>query len=277
MSLAGIQTTNILPFNARQLFIHQRTQDIRQLDQALRNDDLAGAQQAYASLLALAQQSSGNSSSDSNAAAALFRNPKAATDFAALGQALQAGDLAGAQEAFAAFRQDARNGRAQSAQQPAANPATPEIVINLSGILPSNTGASQSGATSSSNTSGNTAADGSGSSSGSTTATTGQTGSQTSSFPEIVLNLFGGNGSFAGPEIIFNFGSNNAAPTPAPSSSDQQTSTNSAQSAQGPEIVFNLANSGVSEIDLNLGGSNPGLVLKFAPQPSSSSSLNVVA
>jgi hypothetical protein len=276
MSVAGIQATNILPFNAQQLFIHQRSQDIRQLDQALHHDDLAGAQQAYASLLALAQQSSGTSSSDSNAAAALFRNPKVANDFAALGQALQAGDLAGAQQAFAAFRQDARNGRAQSRQQPAPNTANPEIVINLSGILPSNTGASQPAAPSSSNTSGNAAGDASGSSSGSTTATTGQTGSQTGSLPEIVLNLFGGNGSFAGPEIIFNFGSNNAAPPPAPSSSDQQ-STNNSQSPQSPEIVFNLANSGVSEIDLNLGGSNPGLVLKFAQQPSSSANLNVVA
>lgn len=274
MALAGIQTTNILPFNARQILIHQRSQDIRQLDQALRNDDLAGAQQAYASLLGLAQQNSGTSSSDSNVAATLFRNPKVANDFAALGQALQAGDLAGAQQAFATFRQDARGGR----QQPVANNTLPEIVINLSGILPSNTSASQSGTTSSSNTSTSAAASDSSSSSGSTTATTGQAAPPASSLPEIVLNLFGGNGSFAGPEIIFNFGGNSAPPAPAPSSSDQQTSANNTPSAQSPEIVFNLANSGVSEIDLNLGGSNPGLVLKFAPQPTSSgNALNVVA
>ena len=281
MSLAGIQTTNILPFNDRQAFFHQRGQDIRQLGQALNSGDLAGAQQAYSALLALAQQNgasnAANANATANATAGPFRNPKIASDFAALGQALQAGDLAAAQQAFATFRHDLRSGRSQNGASQSANSTLPEIVINISGFLPDNSGSNPAANSPAPSTS--APADSSSSSSSSASATTAQASSTTSA-PEIVLNLFGGNGSFAGPEIIFNFGNNSATspnPVPAPSSSGQQTAPSNTQNSQNPEIVFNLANSGVSEIDVNLGGSNPGLVLKFAPAQSSSGNLNVVA
>ena len=275
MSLAGVQLSNILPFNDRQAFFQQRGQDIRQLGRALNSGDLAGAQQAYSSLLALARQNGAPDGASGNVPAGLFRNPKVASDFAALGQALQAGDLAAAQQAFASFRQDLRSGRHQNGAQQPANSTIPEIIINLSGILPDNSGASQSSPPATAPTS-STNTDTSASDSSPSSSTTTPAATSTSTLPEIVLNLFGGNGAFAGPEIVFNFGSsgtNGSGSAPAQSSSG----TGDTQSSQNPEIVFNLANSGVSEIDLNLGGSNPGLVLKFASQPTSSSNLNVVA
>jgi hypothetical protein len=271
MSVAGIQTANILPFNDRQVFFQQRGQDIRQLGRRTAAIWRAHSRHIPACVGAAKWRSE---QCYANVAAGPFRNPKVAIDFAALGQALQAGDLAVAQQAFATFRQDLRSGRHQNGAQQPANSTLPEIVINLRGILPNNS--SNNTAASSS---GSTPTDASSSSSGSTSGTTGQTASSTSAPPEIVLNVFGGNGSFAGPEIIFNFGNNGAnssTPVPAPSSSDQRTGASSTQNSQNPEIIFNLANSGVSEIDLNLGGSNPGLVLKLASQPSSSGSLNVI-
>jgi hypothetical protein len=67
------------------------------------------------------------------------QNSQLAQDFSAVGQALQSGDLAGAQQAFASFRQDVQaalsaRGQHQQNRGSANNTnagSTPEIILNL--------------------------------------------------------------------------------------------------------------------------------------------------
>src|SRR5262249_20077881 len=79
----------------------------------------------------------------------------------------------------------------------------------------------------------------------------------------------------AGPEIIFNFGNNGAnssTTVPAPSSSDQQTGASSTQNSQTQKSfsIWRIAEYRKSILIW------AALVLKFASQPSSSGSLNVI-
>jgi len=280
MSLAGITTPNLSPLSATQDFFHQRQQDIRQLSQSLKAGDLSGAQNAYKALVALAGSrpgaSASNSGSNQNLAASPFRNSQVASDFTALGQALQAGDLAGAQQAFATFRQDLNTAnRAHGSDRQAG----PEIIINLSGLAGSNS-TQATGTSSSSNSSSATPppAD-------ATSGTQTPAAATPSALPEIVLNFAGGNGASAGPEIILNFqgaGANGTGTTTTSSGSTGTASGStgdvSANSSSGQNIVLNLANSGVSEIDLNLGGTNPELVLNFSgAQQSFNGKIDIVA
>jgi soluble cytochrome b562 len=83
--------------------------DFKALGQALQSGDLAGAQQAYATLqqdLQTAEQPAAGSSGSTSAAAS--GAGKLAQDFGALGQALQSGNLADAQHAYATVQQDAQ-------------------------------------------------------------------------------------------------------------------------------------------------------------------------
>ena len=169
--------------------------------------------------------------SSANSNSGPFRNPKLAQDFNNLGQALQSGDLAGAQQAFATLQQDIQASRRghghhlgggnnqNSSQAPSAN-ATPEIVINLSHgdsngeQIVINLGALSSSATSGSNplstpapatgdsagpTSNPTSssAGGASASGASSSATAGASG-QNSALEQIILNLSNG----GGPETI---------------------------------------------------------------------------
>ena len=104
--------------------IQQGRQDLRQLSNSLKSGDLTAAQQAFADLrqvtpgfgstdtatgpadavAAAASESGANSA----AAAAAAKDPREVvkSDVAALGTALQSGDLAGAKTAFAKLQQD---------------------------------------------------------------------------------------------------------------------------------------------------------------------------
>lgn len=75
-------------------FHQNRSNDLKQLGQALQSGDLNAAQQAFDALTAL-----GQGGPFSNAEP--FRRSDRVTDFNAIGQALQSGDLNGAQSAFA--------------------------------------------------------------------------------------------------------------------------------------------------------------------------------
>jgi hypothetical protein len=88
---------------------------------------LAKAQVAYNNITALGQGgpfASGNS----------FRSSQREQDFTAIGQALQSGDLAGAQQAFAALKGTSHGGAQVDppAAPAAASSGGPEIVLNLS-------------------------------------------------------------------------------------------------------------------------------------------------
>ncbi|MGH9498842.1 MAG: hypothetical protein ACRD3L_06835 [Terriglobales bacterium] len=94
MSVTSISSTTPPPASA----ISRRFQEDtvgRQLELALQSGDLAGAQQAYNTLAAFGPNHSGP-----------FVNPSLAKQFAALGQALQAGDLGTAQQVNAQLGTD---------------------------------------------------------------------------------------------------------------------------------------------------------------------------
>lgn len=94
----------------------------RQLEQALQSGDLAAATQAYDKLAAFGPNNSGP-----------FVDPSLASQFAALGQDLQAGNLGAAQQGIAQLgtnllqhdaqivQRDYRNGNLQAAQQAVTN------------------------------------------------------------------------------------------------------------------------------------------------------------
>ena len=236
MSVAGISSTSALnPSNLQSLF-QQRRADFQQLSQALQSGDLAGAQAAFEALSNLGQNASSSTSSSTSSSASNsgpFRNSKLAQDFNNLGQALQSGDLAGAQKAFATLQQDIRASRhhfgGRSSQNLNSAPSTnsvPEIIINLGNTGSSgeqiiiNLGAANgssspaasttatpspassdvaSSQTSGSNPGSSSNASESGSSSGTTTAAT-----QTSTPEQIILNL--NNGSNGPESITLNIG-----------------------------------------------------------------------
>jgi hypothetical protein len=240
-----------------QAYRQTRTTDLAQLGQDLQAGNQTAAQTDVANLTALGQ-------SGPQADGQIFERTDRAQDFQAIGQALQSGDLAGAETAYTAlastFGQPITGGKTASggplgppvSQQPIAiagpvsqppiasggpvsqPPSTsniPEIVINLGGT--SGTGAS--------------------------------TGSAT---PEIVINLQEGNsssGSSGIAEIDINFGggSNTSASTGAATTGTSSTGSASASPAT-PELVINLGqgNSASStnpeEITINLSGGNSG-------------------
>jgi hypothetical protein len=122
MSTAAVSGNSI--YQQLQSFYQQRQADVKELGQALKSGDLAGAQQAFNALQTLGQ-------SGPFASADPFSNHQREQDFAAIGQALQSGDLAGAQQAFAALQSTFHN------QNTAANPSVPygpAAIINLGAV-----------------------------------------------------------------------------------------------------------------------------------------------
>ena len=85
--------------------IKQSSQDFKSLKSALSSNDLAGANQAFASVKQDIQNLSTNTGGKSPFAA----NSPIGKDFQALGAALQSGDLKAAQQAFTQFRQDIKS------------------------------------------------------------------------------------------------------------------------------------------------------------------------
>ncbi len=95
-------------------------QDFQQLASALQSGNLSGAQSAYSNIQQLLQGSQG--SSTSNTSSTSTGSNTLQNDFAALGQALQSGDLSTAQSAFAQLKSDFQasrpSGGAGAAQGP---------------------------------------------------------------------------------------------------------------------------------------------------------------
>ena len=103
MSTISSITLNTGTSSTWQNVFQQRKQDFSQLSQALQNNDLQGAQQAYADLQSLQQSQSGsNSNSNSNGS-------PIQSDFAALGQALSSGNLSQAQSDFSQLQTDIKS------------------------------------------------------------------------------------------------------------------------------------------------------------------------
>jgi hypothetical protein len=85
-------------FQELQSFYQSRSADVKQLGSALQAGNLKKAEQVYGALVALGQNGPFSNSE-------AFASPGRANAFEAVGQALQTGDLAGAQAAFAKLQQ----------------------------------------------------------------------------------------------------------------------------------------------------------------------------
>ena len=78
-----------------QAYLKERRPEVRELQDALKSGDLAGARKAYNELVALGQNYLGKDNP--------FLRPDRGLDFNAIGGALQRGDVDGARQAFAAL------------------------------------------------------------------------------------------------------------------------------------------------------------------------------
>jgi outer membrane protein assembly factor BamD (BamD/ComL family) len=123
MSTAAVSSSSI--FQELQSFFQSRQADTKQLSTALKAGDLNGAQQAYTSLAALGE-------SGPSANSEPFGNASRTQAFNALGEALQAGDLARAQSDFATLTA----GKTTTAS------TTPPAVVNLTSTQPNSAAAS---------------------------------------------------------------------------------------------------------------------------------------
>src|SRR5882672_9427429 len=116
MSIPAVSNLSI--FQEIQNFYQDRRTEVRQLGHALQAGDLNQAQQLYNALAALGQSGPfGNSEP--------FSNTSRAQAFEAIGQALQSGDLAGAQAAFASLQPTQGNANTHAQNLPA-------FIVNIS-------------------------------------------------------------------------------------------------------------------------------------------------
>ncbi len=136
MSSAAVSSTSL---NQTQQYFHTRLTDLQSLGKDLGTGDLAAAKTEYQDIVKLGQSgpfASGNA----------FANPQREQDFAAIGQALQSGNLAAAQQAFSQLKATFEKGGPVPVSANPPDPATPapkvpgassnsnsgpEIVLNL--------------------------------------------------------------------------------------------------------------------------------------------------
>ena len=103
-------------------YFAERRPEIQDLQTALKSGDLSAAKEAYNNLVALGNKVLGKDNP--------FLKANRAFDFNAVGGALQNGDLAGAQKAFAALESTFE----KQAPPPTSSPLnSPDAVVNLSG------------------------------------------------------------------------------------------------------------------------------------------------
>ena len=105
MSVSSVSSSSSVIQTDWRSLVNQFKQDFKQLASSLQSGDLTGAQQAYSALQQL-QQSNQAGGQSSNAQQASSTNNPIQNDFAALGSALQSGDLSGAQSAFSQLQTD---------------------------------------------------------------------------------------------------------------------------------------------------------------------------
>ena len=142
MSTAAVSASSVQ--SQLQPYFQERSADQKALGVALKSGDLAGAQAQFNAIQSLAQAGPFAATSGSPTANA-YKITQRQQDFAAIGQALQAGDLSGAQTAFAQLQATFHKAPSQPSQQPDPNPA---VVVNIGGQ--SSQSSSSSGATSTS-------------------------------------------------------------------------------------------------------------------------------
>jgi hypothetical protein len=88
--------------------VRQADQDFDQLSQSLQTGDLNAAQQAYSSFQKIQAGLTSSAATQASAASATTASNPVASDWSALGQALQSGSLTSAQDALGKLQQDAQ-------------------------------------------------------------------------------------------------------------------------------------------------------------------------
>jgi len=113
--VTSISTIGSSPYQSSwQSPFQQISSNFQQLGQSLSSGNLSGAQQAFSSLQQLlpgGQQGQSSSTSSSTSGTQGSGNSTIQQDMAALGQALQSGNLSDAQQAYAQLQQDFQAGR----------------------------------------------------------------------------------------------------------------------------------------------------------------------
>jgi len=107
-------------FHEIQSYQQRGRADVRELANALKTGNLDAARQAFNDLAKLGSNAPGGNAPASSA------NPQVVQAFQAIGQALQSGDLAGAQSAFAALQSAVKNNGNSNAQ-----PSSPAVIVNI--------------------------------------------------------------------------------------------------------------------------------------------------
>ena len=214
-----------------QAYSQQRASDLAQLAQDLQAGNLTAAQQDYQTLTALGQ-------TGPNANGQVYSQSNRNQDFQAIGQALQAGDLSGAQSALANL-QSTLGKQSQQAQSAisAYNQSGVEIVINLISS-PSNSASSSASA---STTTGSTSES---STAGSDNSSTGPSATP----PELIIDLES-SGAQGIPEVTINFGNGTSSPqlsvgTEAPNGAVTNLLNINLNQQTNYDLVLNLLNSG---------------------------------
>ena len=103
-----------------QAYLKERRPEVRELQDALKSGDLAGARKAYNELVALGQNYLGKDNP--------FLRRDRGLDFNAIGGALQRGDVDGARQAFAALERTFAKTEPPTAVAPA---VSPDAVVRL--------------------------------------------------------------------------------------------------------------------------------------------------
>jgi hypothetical protein len=105
-AISGISSSNS-SMQTWQAMIQQRKQDFSQLASAIQSGNLTAAQSAFSTLQGLSSQGQSSTVSPSgNSSSASSSGNTISNDFAALGQALQSGNITNAQSAFAQLQTD---------------------------------------------------------------------------------------------------------------------------------------------------------------------------
>jgi len=151
MSVASVTNTQSQTAQSLRSTLHQAKQDFSQIYQSLQSGDLASAQQAYSSIqnlqATMSSQSVGGSTTSTGTADTIGTTASStvATDWAALGQALQSGNLSTAQSAFSTLGQDARAAVQTQMQQAVQNAHTVYQLMGGTNQSGSGSGASSTG------------------------------------------------------------------------------------------------------------------------------------
>jgi hypothetical protein len=109
MTTSGIASGTSAAYAPNQAAFQQRKQDFKSLSDALSSGDLTAAQQAYAALQKDAPKLVNGSGQAGSQTGQQGGGSSRQNAFAALGQALQSGDLSGAQQAFSQLQQSGRH------------------------------------------------------------------------------------------------------------------------------------------------------------------------